>query len=61
LFSSRKSLHAWTHFSPIDDLEPKSSSPESNEVICPRKASSACSGFMVFEVDQEKVIRIVGC
>jgi hypothetical protein len=49
------------HFSPIDELEPKNSSPASSAVICPRGASSICSGFIVFEVDKERVMGMAGC
>jgi hypothetical protein len=29
-------------------------------VICPREASSTCSGFIVFEIDKERVIGMIG-
>jgi hypothetical protein len=48
-------------FLPVDELEPKSSSPARSAVICPRRVYSACSGFIVLDVDKEKVIGIVGC
>jgi hypothetical protein len=33
----------------------------SSAVICPRRASSAGSGFIVVEIDKEKVIGMIGC